>query len=161
MGRLVSLLVGLLVGLSAVGIAWAQEPTPTPVGQVTQDDVNRVAKQLYCPVCENEPLDVCQTAACVQWKAQIRDFLDKGRSEEEIKQIFVERFGMRVLGDPSAALLSILPIIAVVAGGAYAFFLIRRLVQRGAAAPIPPAPQATSSGDEYVDRVERDLKQQL
>ncbi len=30
----------------------------------TDDEVNRIAKQLYCPVCENTPLDVCPTQAC-------------------------------------------------------------------------------------------------
>ncbi|NQS91637.1 MAG: hypothetical protein HQ574_04445, partial [Chloroflexi bacterium] len=34
----------------------------------TDDDVNAIAKQLYCPVCENIPLDACGTAACEQWR---------------------------------------------------------------------------------------------
>ena len=36
----------------------SQGPTPT------DDAVNKIAKQLYCPVCENTPLDVCPTEAC-------------------------------------------------------------------------------------------------
>ena len=31
----------------------AQQPTPS------DDEVNAIARQLYCPVCENTPLDVC------------------------------------------------------------------------------------------------------
>ena len=30
-------------------------------GFPTDDDVNKIAKQLYCPVCESTPLDVCPT----------------------------------------------------------------------------------------------------
>lgn len=90
-GRLIGWLGGLLVGLLAVSIAAAQ--TPTPDNKPTADDVNRVASGLYCPVCENEPLDVCKTSACVQWKAQIAQYLAEGKSDEEIVQIFVDRYG--------------------------------------------------------------------
>ncbi|MER3459217.1 MAG: hypothetical protein C4309_11855, partial [Chloroflexota bacterium] len=48
---------------SGVSIASAQGPT--------QDDVNRVANQLYCPVCENITLANCPTQACIQWRARI------------------------------------------------------------------------------------------
>ena len=37
--------------------AAAQENEPKKV--VTDDDVNAIAKELYCPVCESTPLDVC------------------------------------------------------------------------------------------------------
>lgn len=30
---------------------------------VTADQVNAIAKKLFCPVCENIPLDTCGTAA--------------------------------------------------------------------------------------------------
>ncbi len=156
------LLVGLLVGLLTVASATAQEPTPTPASRPTADDVNRVASQLYCPVCENEPLDVCQTSACVQWKAQIAQYLGEGRSDDEIVQIFVDRFGLRVKANPLAEtpILWIGPIAVAVIGAIVAVQIIRRMTQRGQAAE--PAPTATAStGDEYEDRVERELKQQL
>ena len=52
--------------------AFAQSPTPS------DDDVNRIAHQLYCPVCENVPLDVCGTQACAQWRELIREKLGQG-----------------------------------------------------------------------------------
>ncbi|HET6824267.1 MAG TPA: cytochrome c-type biogenesis protein CcmH, partial [Anaerolineales bacterium] len=55
----------------------AQGPTPT------DDEVNRIAKQLYCPVCESTPLDACPTEACRQWRDLIRTMLAEGRSEAE------------------------------------------------------------------------------
>ena len=143
----------------------ASAQTPTPGNRPTADDVNRVASRLYCPECESEPLDVCQTAACVQWKAQIAQFLAEGKRDDEIVQIFVDRYGLRVLGEPPAAgvtlILWIGPIVVAVAGAFYALRIIRRMSQRGAALPSAPAPSAASTGDEYVDRVERELKQQL
>lgn len=67
---------------------------------VTDDQVNTVAKQLYCPVCENIPLDVCGTQACQQWRDLIREKLGQGWSEDQIKTYFVQQYGDRVLAEP-------------------------------------------------------------
>jgi cytochrome c-type biogenesis protein CcmH len=64
----------LLLGLTA-SIASAQGQQPQPV---TDDQVNAVARQLYCPVCENIPLDVCPTQACAEWRELIRLKLSEG-----------------------------------------------------------------------------------
>lgn len=73
----------LLILLSSATTVFAQDPTPT------DDEVNRIAKELYCPVCESTPLDVCPTEACRQWRELIRSMLAEGKSEEEIQQYFV------------------------------------------------------------------------
>ena len=159
--------LALVVSLSVLaGVAAAQDgaqPTPLPAaGQraVTQDDVNRIAKQMYCPICENEPLDACRTAACAQWKAQIAQMLADGKTDDEIKQYFVDTFGLKVLASPPVSGVSIwlwvLPIVALIVGAVYVYTLMRRMRAR-AAASVSSLP-AQSSGDEYVDRVERDLK---
>src|SRR5512146_1912611 len=94
--------------------ASAQGPTPT------DDEVNRIAHQLYCPVCENTPLDVCPTEACRQWRDLIRQQLSEGWSEDQIKQYFVEQYGVRVLSEPPRTglnwLVYVLPPLAIIAG---------------------------------------------
>ena len=71
-------LLALAILLAAPVLAQGQNPP-------TDDEVNAVAKQLYCPVCENTPLDVCPTQACAQWRDLIRLKLSQGESEEEGK----------------------------------------------------------------------------
>ncbi len=66
----------------------------------TQDDVNAVARQLFCPVCENTPLDVCPTEACEQWRDVIRTKLVEGQSEREILDYFALQYGDSVLAEP-------------------------------------------------------------
>jgi len=154
----------LLIALTSVALAQdGTSPTPTPVAkrQVTADDVNRIAKQMYCPVCENEPLDACRTAACQQWRAQIGQMLSEGQSDQQIKDYFVARYGVRVLAQPPAQgtslLLYVLPIVGLIVGVVIVVWLLRRLRARGAQAPVrPAAPQST--GDAYTDQVEQDLK---
>ncbi len=86
----VLLLLAVIIALPAS----AQEPFPS------DDDVNAIAKQLYCPVCENIPLDVCPTQACIQWRQTIREKLSEGWDETQIKAYFVEQYGDRVLAEP-------------------------------------------------------------
>ncbi len=67
---------------------------------ITDDEVNKIASKLYCPVCENIPLDTCGTAACDDWRQEIRLQLETGFTEEQIIDDFVNRFGDRVVGTP-------------------------------------------------------------
>jgi cytochrome c-type biogenesis protein CcmH len=158
--------VAILLLIALTSAALAQDgtpPTPTPITrrEVTADEVNRIAKQMYCPVCENEPLDACRTAACQQWRAQIGQMLSEGQSEQQIKDYFVTRYGVRVLAQPPAEgtslWLYVLPIVGLIVGVVIVVWLLRRLRARGQQAPMVAA-SPESSGDEYVDRVERDLK---
>ena len=159
-------IVAVLLLIALTSVALAQDgtlPTPTPAAkhEVTADDVNRIAKQMYCPVCENEPLDACRTAACQQWRAQIGQMLSEGQSEQQIKDYFVARYGVRVLAQPPAQgtslLLYVLPIVGLIIGVIIVVWLLRRLRARGAQAPVAAA-APKSNGDEYIDRVEQDLK---
>jgi len=153
----------LMIALTSVALAQDGTPPPTPSVKkdVTADDVNRIAKQMYCPVCENEPLDACRTAACQQWRAQIGQMLSEGQTEQQIKDYFVARYGVRVLAQPPAQgtslWLYVLPIVGLLVGVVIVVWVLRRLRARGAAAPVASTP-AKSSGDEYIDRVEQDLK---
>ena len=78
-------LFSILILASPTGISFAQEPTPS------DDDINTIARKLYCPVCENTPLDVCPTQACRQWREEIRLRLAQGWTDEQPIKEFVGR----------------------------------------------------------------------
>lgn len=123
MKRFLPIILFLLIFTgSRIDIATAQGSTPT------DDEVNAIAKQLYCPVCENTPLDVCPTQACAQWRALIREKLTDGWTEDQIKQYFVDNYGARVLSEPPPTGLNwmvyILPPLIILVG---VFILIRSL----------------------------------
>lgn len=94
---LFSFVVILALSIFVVGIAGAQEPAPPP----SADEVNDIAKNMFCPVCENIPLDVCPTEACELWREEISDLLILGFSEDEIYEYFYERHGDVVLATPT------------------------------------------------------------
>jgi cytochrome c-type biogenesis protein CcmH len=143
--------------------ASAQQPTPS------DDEVNRIAHQLYCPVCENTPLDVCPTEACRQWRDLIRQQLSQGWTEDQIKQYFVEQYGVRVLAEPPQTglnwLIYILPPVIILAG---AILLLRamKMWTKPAASPVKSISTASdgkqtekvAQKDDYIMRLEEELK---
>jgi len=151
------LLILLAASLLANGAALAQEPDPATI---TDDQVNAIAKQLYCPVCENIPLDVCGTQACAQWRELIRLKLSQGQSEAEIKAYFVAQYGDRVLAAPPARglnwLLYVIPPLAIL-GGVYILYRAYKTWKQPAPQVTQPKPVAASS-DEYVARIEEELR---
>lgn len=156
------ILAGLLAAAPAV---LAQDDGDAPPDGVTDDEVNAIAKQLYCPVCDNIPLDVCGTAACADWRDEIRAMLAEGRSEDEIKTYFVDRYGRRVLATPQREgidlLVWILPPLGVLAGAVVLILTIRRMAPGALGATNEPAAPLAYEGldPEYVARLEREVEE--
>jgi len=161
---LMLILSGLLVfGVQTVS---AQESQPTP----SDDEVNRVAKQMYCPVCENIPLDVCPTTACAEWRELIRLRLSEGWTDEQIKEYFAAQYGDRVLAEPPRRgwnwLVYLLPWVFL-AGGAV---IVWRVLTNMKARSNPPSPDAAAENeltrgksngqvdDPYLAQIEEELR---
>jgi cytochrome c-type biogenesis protein CcmH len=146
----------LLFSLAASGAASAQSPNPNP----SDDEVNAIARDLYCPVCENTPLDVCPTQACAQWRELIRLKLSEGWTEAQIKQYFVDQYGARVLSAPPAqgfsALVYIVPPILLAIGVFIVFRTFRSM--RKPLTPASQEPAAAPPADDYLSRVEEELQ---
>jgi cytochrome c-type biogenesis protein CcmH len=145
------------------------EPVSTPEvilnPSVTADDVNAIARKMYCPVCENIPLDVCPTVACAQWRDEIRSELEAGKSETQIVDAFVARYGDRVVGTPQDPLLRNLSLvtpwlIGIIIVASAGVILVRWWRKRAVVGSVMPSNSgaATITDDEYRARLERDLQ---
>lgn len=148
----------LLAGVTGSGLAQGSDPT--------DDEVNAIARQLYCPVCENIPLDACGTAACEQWRGIIRDKLAEGWTEDQIKSYFVEQYGDRVLAEPPREgfnlLIYVVPLLAFLVGVAMLFLGFgkwRKAAQnRKSGAQPGKVSSRPDTADEYVKKVEEELE---
>jgi len=157
--NLLAVFLALFFGLLFTGVVIAQQPTPS------DDEVNAIAKQLYCPVCENIPLDVCPTTACAQWRELIRQKLADGWSEQTIKDYFVQQYGARVLGSPPAKglnwLIYLVPPIAILAG-VYVLYHAYRSWKRPSraeeSAPSNSLSDRDANQDEYIKRLENEVR---
>lgn len=145
---------------------FAERYGPEAIIIVTADHVNDIANGMFCPVCENIPLDACGTAACDDWRDEIKLFLEQGMTEEEIRTDFVRRFGDRVVGVPQDPFLNALSVITpwvlVVIGLVVVFSSFRTWARykSHAVANALETPTATPSAkqNQFLDQLEEDLK---
>ncbi len=152
--------ISLIFVLAALftGVALAQAGTPT------DDEVNAVAHKLYCPVCESTPLDVCPTDACKDWRELIRTMLADGKTEDQILQHFVDQYGDRVLAQPPFTglnwLVYLLPPIVILAGAVLLFRSLKEWTKPKAAPAGTGAERSDAPSNDYIARLEEELKKQ-
>ena len=151
----------LFLVLLPVGAASAQSSTPVVV---SDDQVNEVASELFCPECENIPLDVCPSQACADMRAEIRQMLGQGWTKAQIKNYYVERYGDRVLGAPPARgwnwLMYVIPPVAILAA-VWIFFSAFRTWKRSSLVKDTQSPEIQNPpavANDYVARLEAELK---
>lgn len=157
--------VALLLALWG-GALLAQSDAPAVLAptDITADQVNEIAKELWCPLCNNIRLDTCELKACDQMKDVIAIKLAEGQTLDDIRSYFVIQYGPQVLGEPPREgfnwLAWVLPVVALVVGG-YAFW---RKTQSLVEAPSPAAPSTPTSANrpaDSVDDYERRLEEEL
>ena len=163
-GSGVGFMARILLGIALLLMVIAALPALAQEGDVTADEVNAIAKGLYCPVCPNETLDACQTQACVQWRAEIRDQLEEGQTPDQVVANFVDRYGDRVVPipqDPTLRTLSlitpyIIALAALVAG--VATFMRWRMAHSRQVIDDTPT-DTPAKDDPYRSLMERDLSE--
>ncbi|MFN8470784.1 MAG: cytochrome c-type biogenesis protein CcmH [Anaerolineae bacterium] len=163
--RSLVLLFVLLLTLAGAAVASAQ-------GGLSNDEIDRrmraITDRLNCPLCQNTTLTECPLQVCDEMRDLIRQKLVAGENEDQIRAYFVERYGDRVLNEPPRqgfALLGwVMPFVGIVVGVVLLALVLRAMLRRepkkpalSASAPAPAAPPDLPA--EYVDRLERELRQ--
>ncbi len=161
------IVIYVFVLMLSAGVLNAQDDGDTGTGEniVTQDDVNEIASEMFCPICENEPLDTCRATTCQMWRSEIRDMLTQGMSEDEIIGDFIDRFGQRVVGVPEDDGLRLLSFIAPIVVAIFALVVGVMTFSRWQQNQRPEMQTAATSGtdndvvDDYRARLEADLNE--
>lgn len=158
--RYAALLIILVLLIAAAPVSAQDAPDCTR--PVTQDDVNRVSRNLYCPVCENLPLKDCMTEACERWRDQVRELLACGATDQEVREYFVTRFGQIAVGmptDPTLQFFTVaLPLLLIGAFGV----LIALTLWRWRAQRTESALKAEATADDpYRAALERELDERF
>ncbi|NTV36869.1 MAG: hypothetical protein HGA53_07945 [Anaerolineaceae bacterium] len=141
----------------------AQASTPQPTRQVGDDEVNKIAKDMYCPICENIPLDVCPTVACKEWRELIREKLGEGWSRKQIEELFALRYSDRVLAVPPPNGLNLLiyvaPPLTILIGVVIVIRVLRKKLPASAAkTDAQLADDRAAADDPYLQKFEAELK---
>lgn len=168
LGVLLALLAPLAVEVAPVRAQGGEFELPPGV---TWDDVNSIARRMYCDVCEGVPLDECESVACRRWREEIARLLGEGQTKDEIIDYFVERYGADVAALPRSAADRILafavPTIIVLIIGLIGVLQVRQFRQRGQQAGelarrsgsrLQTRPVPDDVDPAYLERLERELE---
>ena len=112
-------LVVIVIGL------WPSDAQPDPEARA-----HALAVSLKCPICAGESVAASQTELAEDLRRLIADEIAAGRSDDEIRELFVRNYGEQVLLDPPAGgwgiALWALPLALAVAGGLAIYGLRRK-----------------------------------
>jgi len=130
----------LLIFLLALPIAaGAQTAQPTPNDPVANKRAVQLAEELRCLVCQNQTIADSNAELAVDLRRQIREQIAQGRSDGQIVDYMVERYGDFVLYRPpvkaSTWFLWLGPFVLLLAGLAFFFFKLKQRQRRLLAAP--------------------------
>ena len=133
-----SLLAVLLLAFASTAFGQVQVPDAAKDPAVERR-LKGLAEELRCLVCQNQTIADSNAGLAVDLRNQIRTQIGQGRSDEQIRDFMVERYGEFVLYKPpfqaATALLWIGP-FALLAVGAGVFLLLVRRQRKGPSAPI-------------------------
>ena len=93
-------LVAVIIALFLTCAAAAENAVPTMADPVTNKRAVQLAEQLRCLVCQNQSIAESNAELAVDLRRQINEQIAQGRSDGEIIDFMVQRYGEFVLYRP-------------------------------------------------------------
>ena len=139
----------------------------TLAGCITEDDLSLEQRaflldsQLLCPICDGQTVDQSQAQIAVDIRTTVRQKLEEGLTNQEIRDFFVSRYGTGILAAPEASgfglLAWIVPAIIAVIGLFILGYVIRDLRLKRKVVPVEGLEEPARATDNSLEQVEREL----
>jgi cytochrome c-type biogenesis protein CcmH len=117
-----------LIGIS--GISIAGEASPLAQDLVVEQRLIAISEEMRCLVCQNESLAGSRSDLAQDLRREIREQIQQGKSDQQIRDFMVERYGDFVLYRPPVKpltwMLWIGPFVLLLAGLLTLFTYVRR-----------------------------------
>jgi len=132
-------LLALLMALQLGTISWAGEAVPLAEDPVVEHRLIAISEELRCLVCQNESLAGSRADLAQDLRRELRTLIKAGKTDTEIKEYLVSRYGDFVLYRPPVK-----PITWVLWFGPFilligALVLLVRMVRRSHRSAVAPA----------------------
>ena len=102
----------------------------TPSDSLVEVRVREVSSKLRCVVCQGLSIYDSPASLAVDMKNVVREQVKAGKSNEEIKEYFVEKYGEKILLEPEARgfnlTVYLMPALMLLGGLFLVFFLTRK-----------------------------------
>ncbi len=80
-----------------------------------EERLYKLNRELMCPICEGLTLEQSQSKIAIEMREEIKKMVIKGMTDQEIKNYYVEKYGVSILASPPVTgfnlLMWIIPII--------------------------------------------------
>ena len=123
-------LAALLAALALACIAVAKEAAPLADDPKVEARLIVIAEELRCLVCQNESLIASRADLAMDLKRQVREQIKAGKSDQQIRDYMVERYGDFVLYRPpvkaTTLVLWVGPFALLIAGLCAVWIFVRR-----------------------------------
>ncbi len=135
-----------------------------PAANTYAATVEDIANQLICQCDCTQVLSKCAEPICStreEMKGEIRQQLNDGKTQQQIIQFFVGKYGEKVLASPSKTGFNLTvwlaPIAAILLGGVVIYATVKKLLRHGKqTVEITAVPE--KEDEDYRRRLEKDLK---
>jgi cytochrome c-type biogenesis protein CcmH len=125
---------GLLATFFVAAMAAAQAPSDS----VLEAQTTMLAAELRCPVCQGNSIQDSPSELAQQMRDVIRDQLRSGKTPDEVRAYFVDKYGEWILLAPKAEGFNLvvyaIPFAAILVGGFIVWRTLRRWTQGPTAA---------------------------
>jgi cytochrome c-type biogenesis protein CcmH len=118
-----------LFAIVVIAAVWSTLLIVAPGQQTLDARTQRVASQLKCLICQGESVADSPSTLAQQMRVAIRQQLQAGRSEQDVIQYFVQRYGDQILWSPPwqgfSLLIWLVPIAFLLCGILLVFLIVR------------------------------------
>lgn len=135
--------------------AFAKEAAPVAADPVAEARLVKLSSELRCLVCQNQTIADSNAELAVDLRNEIREKIQTGMSDAEIKDFMVARYGDFVLYRPpvknTTLVLWIGPFLLLAVGGGILVFNLRRRRHAGADPELSHDDQALAESLLHTD----------
>ena len=122
--------VAFFIAILLTTTAWAKDAAPLADDPVVEQRLINIAEELRCLVCQNESLAGSHAELAEDLRREVRLLIKQGKTDAEIKDFLVSRYGDFVLYrppvKPTTWLLWVGPFVFLIAGVAVLVTYLRR-----------------------------------
>ncbi|AOB30247.1 cytochrome C [Bordetella sp. H567] len=146
------LIVAIVLGLGLLGGSHAAIDAREPADESQRQRYYELSSVLRCPKCQNQNIADSSAPIAQDLRGEIQRMLGEGRSDEQIIEFMVARYGDFVLYDPPLSSHTLLlwfgPAALLLAGGVAVAAIVasRRRSRSGAARPLSDAERRRLAG---------------
>jgi cytochrome c-type biogenesis protein CcmH len=157
----------LLALLALVGAIWLYVLFVAPQPRTLDQQVDDVASQLKCPVCQHESVADSSAAIAQQMRQVIRQQLQSGMSEQQVLRYFADHYGDDILLTPPQQgfhlLAWLMPVALLLIGLGLVSFVLRdwRLKGRSRPATADDSSAELSLDDPELESYRAQLEREL